>query len=75
MKIVTVSGARPQFIKASFVTAAFSCRFGMEEVVVHTGQHFDANMSVVFLPIWQCPCLVDNWAFTAAVMATCLAVC
>ena len=59
MKIVTVSGARPQFIKASFVTAAFSCRPGMEEVVVHTGQHFDANMSVVFfadlaMPVPRC---------------------
>ena len=48
MKIVTVLGARPQFIKASVVTAAFSRTLGMEEVVVHTGQHFDANMSDVF---------------------------
>ena len=48
MKIVTVLGARPQFIKASVVTAAFSCTLGMEEVMVHTGQHFDANMSDVF---------------------------
>ena len=48
MKIVTVLGARPQFIKASVITAAFSCTPGIEEVVVHTGQHFDANMSDVF---------------------------
>ena len=48
MKIVTVLGARPQFIKASVVTAAFSSTPGIEEVVVHTGQHFDANMSDVF---------------------------
>ena len=48
MKIVTILGARPQFIKASVVTAAFSIQHGVEEVVVHTGQHFDANMSDVF---------------------------
>jgi UDP-GlcNAc3NAcA epimerase len=48
MKIVTVLGARPQFVKASVVTAAFSRIPSMEEVVVHTGQHFDANMSEVF---------------------------
>ena len=48
MKIVTVLGARPQFVKASVVTAAFSRTLDMEEVVVHTGQHFDANMSDVF---------------------------
>lgn len=48
MKIVTVLGARPQFVKASVVTAAFSRTPGMEEVVVHTGQHFDTNMSDVF---------------------------
>lgn len=48
MKILTVLGARPQFIKASVVTAAFARMSGIEEVVVHTGQHFDANMSDVF---------------------------
>jgi UDP-GlcNAc3NAcA epimerase len=48
VKILTILGARPQFIKASVVTAAFSQRLGIEEVVVHTGQHFDANMSDVF---------------------------
>ena len=48
MKILTVLGARPQFIKASVVSAAFARRPEIEEVVVHTGQHFDANMSDVF---------------------------
>jgi UDP-GlcNAc3NAcA epimerase len=47
MKILTVLGARPQFIKASVVSQAFE-RIGVEELVVHTGQHFDANMSDVF---------------------------
>lgn len=47
-KILTVIGARPQFIKASVVTALLTNRQDAEEVVVHTGQHFDANMSDIF---------------------------
>lgn len=47
-KIVTVLGARPQFIKASVVSHAISQTQGMTEVLVHTGQHFDGNMSDVF---------------------------
>lgn len=47
-KILTVLGARPQFIKASAVSAALSESRTLREVVVHTGQHFDANMSAVF---------------------------
>ena len=48
MKILTVIGARPQFIKASVVSAALSAQKALSETVVHTGQHFDANMSDVF---------------------------
>lgn len=48
VKIVTVLGARPQFIKASVVSAEFAKHPDVTEVVVHTGQHFDANMSDVF---------------------------
>lgn len=48
MKVLTVIGARPQFIKASVVTAEFKKQHSIEEVVVHTGQHFDLNMSDVF---------------------------
>ena len=47
-KILTVIGARPQFIKASAVSAALAASGLLREVVVHTGQHFDANMSDVF---------------------------
>jgi UDP-GlcNAc3NAcA epimerase len=47
-KIVTVLGARPQFIKASIVSHAIDQTPTLSEVVVHTGQHFDANMSAVF---------------------------
>ena len=47
-KILTVIGARPQFIKASAVSACLTACEQLREVVVHTGQHFDANMSDVF---------------------------
>lgn len=48
MKILTVIGARPQFIKASVVSAAIEQAAGLEEKIIHTGQHFDANMSNIF---------------------------
>lgn len=48
MKVITVLGARPQFIKASVVSHAIQQAEGVKEIVVHTGQHFDANMSDVF---------------------------
>ncbi len=47
-KILTIVGARPQFIKASVVSRAIAQAPGLREVLVHTGQHFDANMSDVF---------------------------
>lgn len=47
-KILTVLGARPQFIKASVVSHAIAATPVLTEVLVHTGQHFDANMSDVF---------------------------
>lgn len=50
MKIVTVIGARPQIIKAAALSRAISQHFSKEvhEVIVHTGQHYDNNMSQVF---------------------------
>lgn len=47
-KIVTVLGARPQFVKAGVVSQALSRSGQFAEVLVHTGQHFDQNMSDVF---------------------------
>lgn len=47
-RILTVLGARPQFIKASVVSHALRESGVLSEVLVHTGQHFDANMSDVF---------------------------
>ena len=48
MKVLTVVGARPQFVKASAVSLAIQRIGGLDEIVVHTGQHFDENMSAVF---------------------------
>lgn len=47
-KLLTIIGARPQFIKASVVSKAIAETDGLQEVIVHTGQHFDANMSDIF---------------------------
>jgi UDP-GlcNAc3NAcA epimerase len=48
LKILTIVGARPQFIKAATVSRAIRETEGLSEVMVHTGQHFDADMSDVF---------------------------
>lgn len=47
MRIITIVGARPQFIKAAVVSQALRAA-GMDEVMLHTGQHYDASMSRVF---------------------------
>lgn len=47
-RILTVVGARPQFIKAAAVSRQLSDAPGMSECMVHTGQHHDPNMSSVF---------------------------
>jgi UDP-GlcNAc3NAcA epimerase len=48
MKIATIVGARPQFIKAATISRAVAAHAGIIEVLIHTGQHYDANMSDVF---------------------------
>lgn len=48
MKVFTVVGARPQFIKAAVLSRLLERREGVHEVLVHTGQHYDDNMSSVF---------------------------
>lgn len=50
MKIVTIIGARPQIIKAAAISRAINNHFTdqIAEVIVHTGQHYDENMSAIF---------------------------
>ncbi len=48
MKIATIVGARPQFIKAATVSRCIEAQSGISEVLIHTGQHYNANMSDVF---------------------------
>lgn len=55
MKIVTILGARPQFIKAGSVSREFAKHKNIKEVIVHTGQHYDANMSDVFFDEMKIP--------------------
>lgn len=59
MRVVTVVGARPQFVKASPVSRAFAAH-GIEEVLVHTGQHYDSAMSDRFFDDMQIPKPVVN---------------
>ena len=49
MNVVSIIGARPQFVKAAVVSRALAEVEGMDEYLVHTGQHFDENMSRIFL--------------------------
>lgn len=61
MRILTVVGARPQFIKAAVISrairdhAASPAKGAIEEMIVHTGQHFDANMSDIFFDELEIP--------------------
>ncbi len=55
MKILTVIGARPQFIKAAVISRAIKSSEDITEVIVHTGQHFDNNMSEIFFEEMEIP--------------------
>lgn len=67
MRIITIIGARPQFVKAAVVSHAIrqaaSCGMAIEEHLLHTGQHYDHNMSELFFsqlslpaPQWHLNC-------------------
>jgi len=55
MKIITIIGARPQFIKAAALSREIANYDNIEEIIVHTGQHFDANMSDIFFEQMEIP--------------------
>ncbi|WP_010134067.1 non-hydrolyzing UDP-N-acetylglucosamine 2-epimerase [Ochrovirga pacifica] len=54
-KIVTILGARPQFVKAAVLSRVIASYQEIEEIIVHTGQHYDNNMSAVFFEEMQIP--------------------
>ena len=55
IKIITIIGARPQFIKAAALSREIANYDNIEEIIVHTGQHFDANMSDIFFEQMEIP--------------------
>lgn len=55
MKVLSVVGARPQFVKLAPVSRAFSADGDVEHVIVHTGQHYDALLSDVFFDDLRIP--------------------
>ena len=55
MRILTIIGARPQFIKAAAVSRVIRSHNDIKEIIAHTGQHFDANMSDVFFEQMDIP--------------------
>lgn len=54
-KIVTILGARPQFVKAAVLSRIIAKKEEFEEVIIHTGQHYDANMSDIFFTEMEIP--------------------
>ncbi|MDX1901431.1 MAG: UDP-N-acetylglucosamine 2-epimerase (non-hydrolyzing) [Gammaproteobacteria bacterium] len=54
-KIVTIVGARPQFVKAAIVSRALQKHGNIHETIVHTGQHYDENMSKIFFDELEMP--------------------
>lgn len=55
MKIITILGARPQFIKASALSNLINKDPDIEEIIIHTGQHFDLMMSDIFFSELEIP--------------------
>jgi UDP-GlcNAc3NAcA epimerase len=61
VRVATIVGARPQFIKAAMLSRALRA-LGIEEILIHTGQHYDDNMSQVFFDDLDIPAPAINLA-------------
>ena len=75
MKILSMVGARPQFIKAAVVSWAIEkynnskeTTQQLEEVIIHTGQHYDINMSAIFLKKCRSRLQSITWKSAVVVM-------
>ena len=55
MKVVTIVGARPQFVKAAVLSRCIRSHSNIQESIIHTGQHFDTKMSDIFFKEMQIP--------------------
>lgn len=55
MKVASIVGARPQFVKAAAVSRIIQSTPGVKEVLIHTGQHYDGNMSNLFFEELEIP--------------------
>jgi UDP-GlcNAc3NAcA epimerase len=55
MKVLTVVGARPQFVKSAVVSRALAAKAGVEELILHTGQHYDDALSDSFFRDLEIP--------------------
>lgn len=69
MIVLSVVGARPQFVKAAVVSRVMQMNSEISEILVHTGQHFDNNMSQVFFDEMEIPKPAINLGVGGGLMA------